>query len=236
MYKDNRILAIIPARGGSKGLPGKNIKPLLGKPLINWTIDIVHKVAYIDRVFVSTDSEEIAQIARMNSVEVPFLRNQLLAKDNSMVVDAVLEALTYFSRHGEEYDIVLLMEPTSPLRTVEMVNACIEKIIDSKASSLATYSELEVPLERVWCIEGDHAYTYVKNEVGFRPRQSLTKVYKLNGLLYAIQTKCLYAMDSPQVVTKDVIPYITPRELSTDIDDINDFKYIEYLISQRNER
>lgn len=236
MYKNKRILAIIPARGGSKGLPGKNIKELCGKPLINWTIDVLKGVSYIDCIFVSTDSEGIAQVARQDGVEVPFLRNQLLAKDNSMVIDAVLETLHYFLTQGEKFDIVLLLEPTSPLRTIEMVEECIRKIIDTQASSLATYSELEVPLERVWCIENDQAYTYVKNDMAFRSRQSLTKVYKLNGLLYAIQTEKLYTTDSPQVITKDVVPYITPREMSTDIDDIHDFEYIEFLISSKNEK
>lgn len=229
-------MAIIPARGGSKGLPGKNIRELCGKPLLNWTIDILKDVAYIDRIFVSTDSEEIARVAREDGVEVPFLRNQLLAKDDSLVIDAVFEALDYFSTKDEDYDIVLLVEPTSPLRTVEMVSECIRKMVDTAASSLATYSELEVPLERVWCIENGQAYTYVNNSQAFRPRQSLTRVYKLNGLLYAIQVEKLYAMDTPQVMTKDVIPYITPREMSTDIDDIHDFEYIEFLMSRRNEK
>lgn len=236
MYKNKRILAIIPARGGSKGLPGKNIRELCGKPLINWSIDTLKKVSYIDRIFVSTDSEEIAQVAREDGVDVPFLRNQLLAKDNSLVIDAVFEALHYFSILEEKYDIILLIEPTSPLRTIDMVEDCIRKMVSSQASSLATYSELEVPIERVWCIENDQAYTYVQNDMGFRSRQSLTKVYKLNGLLYAILTEKLFEMDVPQVITKDVVPYITPREMSTDIDDIHDFEYIEYLISSKNEK
>lgn len=236
MYKKKRILAIIPARGGSKGLPGKNIRPLFGKPLLVWTIDALKDSGIIDRIFVSTDSNEIATIARDAKIEIPFLRNQILAKDNSLVIDAVLEALHFFRNIGQVYDIVMLMEPTSPLRTPEMIVDCINKMINCDADSVATFSELEVPLERIWCVENQQASTYMKNSLAFRPRQSLTKVYKLNGLLYAIDVKTLDKMEQPQIMTKNVLPYVTPREISTDIDDINDFDYIDFILKKKYDK
>lgn len=230
MYVNNKILAIVPARGGSKGLPGKNIRKLCGKPLINWTIDVLKEINYIDRIFVSTDSEEIAGIATNNGISIPFLRNEYLAKDNSLVIDAVLEAINYFADRGEIYDIILLFEPTSPLRTTQIIKDCIELLVSSNNNSIATFSELEVPYERIWKINNGLAYTLTSDDQAFRSRQSLSKVYKLNGLLYGIKNRTLQTMEFPQIITKDVIPYITPREISTDIDDINDFEYIEYIL------
>ncbi len=233
MYNEKRILAIIPARGGSKGLPRKNIRPLLGKPLLVWTIDVLKESGIVDRIFVSTDSDDVAAVARESGVEIPFLRNQFLAKDDSLVIDAVLEAIHFFRTSGEVYDLVMLMEPTSPLRTSEMIVDCVRQMITFGVGSVATFSELEVPLERIWCVENEMASTYLKNDLAFKPRQSLTKAYKLNGLLYAIDVEVLCNMKHPQIMTQDVFPYITPREISTDIDDINDFEYIDFLIRKR---
>lgn len=230
MYNKKKILAIIPARGGSKGLPGKNIKPLNGKPLINWAIDALRDTGIVDRIFVSTDSVEIANIAKQNGTEIPFLRNKYLAKDNSLVIDAVFEAISYFEKQGEIYDIVLLIEPTSPLRTSQLIYDCVEQLINSSNGSIATFSELEVPLERVWKLEEGKISMLGECNMGFRPRQTLTKVYKLNGLLYGIKKDILLVMEYPQVITEDVISYITPRKMSTDIDDIDDFEYIQFLL------
>lgn len=235
MYNEKKILAIIPARGGSKGLPGKNIRFLSGKPLLAWAIDVLKECDIIDQIFVSTDSEDIASVAIQFGVEIPFLRNQFIAKDNSLVIDAVLETLDYFSSVGENYDIVMLIEPTSPLRTASMIIDCIKKMVEGNAQSIATFSELEVPLERIWCINENNAHTYLQNDLAFRPRQSLSNVYKLNGLLYAINVKTLVEMTIPQIMTTDVVPYITPREISIDIDDITDFEFIDYLVKKRDE-
>lgn len=229
-YKGKKILAIIPARGGSKGLPGKNIKELCGKPLINWSIDLLKEIEIIDRIFVSTDSSEIANVAKNDGVEIPFLRNQHLAKDNSLVIDAVLEAYDYFKKSGEYYDLILLVEPTSPLRTKDIVIECIQNLVNSNKNSIATFSELEVPYERIWIIKNNNASTITHDNTGFKNRQSLHSVYKLNGLLYGIKTEALLAMNKPQIITDDVIPYLTDRNISTDIDDINDFNYIEYCL------
>jgi len=230
MYQGKKILAIIPARGGSKGLPGKNIKVLCGKPLINWSIDLLKGIEIIDRIFVSTDSDEIAKVAKNDGIEVPFLRNEYIAKDNSLVIDAVLEAYDYFKKSGELYDIILLVEPTSPLRTKDIVIECIQSLVNSNNNSIATFSELEVPYERIWIIKDNTASTITHDKAAFKNRQSLQTVYKLNGLLYGIKVEKLLSMNKPQIITDDVIPYLTDRNISTDIDDINDFNYIEYCI------
>lgn len=111
-----KILALIPARGGSKGIPKKNIKPLLGKPLITWTIEQAQKSEYISRVFVSTEDKEIASLAEQSGVEIPFLRPEEFAQDKSPTSDAIIHALDMFEKMGENYDIVIILEPTSPLK------------------------------------------------------------------------------------------------------------------------
>ncbi|WP_047445993.1 cytidylyltransferase domain-containing protein [Alistipes sp. ZOR0009] len=233
MLNEKKILAIIPARGGSKGVPGKNIKNLLGKPLITWTIDVLKLSKYIDRIFVSTDSKEIRNIAVNNEIEVPFLRNELLAKDNSLVIDAVIEAIDYFSSIGEMYDIVLLFEPTSPMRNVELVDEAITILKENtEIDSIATFSEIELPLERIWLIENNSPRLMSQSNNAFKPRQQLSVAYKLNGLLYGIRVNVLKSMAKPQIITDNVFPLITKRDISTDIDDMSDFEYIEFLMSK----
>jgi CMP-N-acetylneuraminic acid synthetase len=125
----NKIIAIIPARGGSKGLPRKNIKLLLGKPLVAWTIEQAKNSKYVNKVVVSTEDKEIAEISRGYGAEVPFLRPKELARDDSPTIDAILHALNWFEESGEYFDIVVLLEPTSPLRDVEDKDKCVEILV-----------------------------------------------------------------------------------------------------------
>src|SRR4030043_1355756 len=116
MYKGKKILAIIPARGGSKGIPCKNIKPLMKKPLIAWTIEEARANKYIDRLLVSTDDERIARISKRYRAEVPFRRPKKLATDNSKAVDVILHALKWLEdKKSAVYDLIILLQPTSPL-------------------------------------------------------------------------------------------------------------------------
>ena len=127
MYKDKKILAIIPARGGSKGLPGKNVKPLLGKPLIGWTIEQALTSKYIDEIFVSTDSREIADVAETFGVQVPDLRPEELANDTASSMDFILYTLHLLEKRGKNFSYIVLLEPTSPLRDVMDIDYAIEQ-------------------------------------------------------------------------------------------------------------
>ena len=129
MIDNKRVLAIIPARGGSKGVPRKNIRNLAGKPLIAWTIKEGKKSKYIDRLILSSEDSEIIEIAKAYGCDVPFVRPEELAKDNTSGVEPVLHAVSKL----EGYDIVVLLQPTSPLRTVTDIDKCIEKCIFEKA-------------------------------------------------------------------------------------------------------
>ena len=129
MYKNKKILAIIPARGGSKGIKNKNIKPMNGKPLIVWTIEAAQQSIYLDKFLVSTDSKEIAKVAKHNGAEVPFLRLSKYAKDDSPSYEAVLHAIDQLKLKGETYDYVALLEPTSPLRGYKDIDNAIAQLI-----------------------------------------------------------------------------------------------------------
>lgn len=125
MINGKKVLAIIPARGGSKGIPKKNIKPLNGKPLIAWTIEEAKKSVYIDKLIVSTDCEEILEVAKEFGAEVPFKRPAELAQDDTPSVELILHAIDYLSG----YDYITLLQPTSPLRVVKDIDQCISKTI-----------------------------------------------------------------------------------------------------------
>ena len=127
MLNGKTILAIIPARGGSKGIPRKNIKPLAGKPLIAWTIEEAKKSKYIDRLILSSEDEEIIRIAKKWGCEVPFVRPKEFAEDETSGIEPILHAIETLS---EKYDYVCLLQPTSPLRTVNDIDGCIKKCID----------------------------------------------------------------------------------------------------------
>lgn len=116
LENEQNIIAIVPARGGSKGLLRKNIKSLLGRPLIAWTIEQARSSRYIDKIVVSTDDKEIAKISKKYGAEVPFLRPKELARDDSPTIDAIMHAINWFEERGEYFDLVVLLEPTSPLR------------------------------------------------------------------------------------------------------------------------
>jgi len=144
MYKDKKILAVIPARGGSKGLPGKNIKLLNGKPLIAWSIIEAKKSIYIDRTIVSTDSQEIADVAKEFGADVPFLRPDELARDSSSSADALLHAVNFLESQGDKFDFIVLIEPTSPLREVKDIDEPLKQLVDHEsAKAVVSICKLE---------------------------------------------------------------------------------------------
>ena len=134
MYKSKKILAIIPARGGSKGLPDKNIKLLYGKPLIGWTISQAKASKYIDEIFVTTDCLKIADVAEQFGIKVPFLRPKELATDSASSMDVVDHVLSYFKEEGKHFDYIILLEPTSPLRKKDDLDVAIKLAVDNETS------------------------------------------------------------------------------------------------------
>lgn len=234
MFKNKKIIAIIPARGGSKGLPGKNIKILLGKPLVAWTIEQAKKSRYIDRLIVSTDYKEIADIAKKYGAEVPFLRPGELARDNSPTIDVVLHAIRWFEQRGEYFDIVILLEPTSPLRKEKDIDRAIEFFFQdiNKVDSLVSVGE--VCLENPFImkkIEKGFVKPFIENNRSFSQRQQLAKTYFPYGVIYLSKLNALKKYKT--FYQERTMPYLIERWQNYEIDDIYDFLSIEKIIEYK---
>ncbi|WP_277013504.1 cytidylyltransferase domain-containing protein [Capnocytophaga granulosa] len=230
MYNNKKILAIIPARGGSKGLPGKNIKPLCGKPLIGWTIEQAQSSKYIDEIFVSTDSNEIAAVAEDFGIKVPFLRPAELATDTSPSSAFVLHTIDYYRNKGQEFDYILLLEPTSPLRDITDINIAIEQLLNhDTAKSIVGVSKVEAthPAFLVDISKEGLLKPYLKEMKTLR-RQELSDLYFFEGSLYLSDID-FYIKE--QTFYHDLtLPYVVPKYKAYEIDDIVDFYIVEKIL------
>ena len=230
MYNNKKILAIIPARGGSKGLPGKNIKPLCGKPLIGWSIEQAQASEYIDEIFVSTDSREIATVAERFGIKVPFLRPSELATDTSPSSAFVLHTIDYYSNKGQEFEYILLLEPTSPLRDVDDINIAIEQLLNhNTAKSIVGVSKVEAthPAFLVNISKEGLLKPYLE-EMKVLRRQELNDLYFFEGSLYLSETN--YYIKAESFYHNLTLPYVVPKYKSYEVDDIVDFYIIEKLL------
>lgn len=228
MIQGNRILAIIPARGGSKELPQKNILPLAGKPLIAWTIDAAYGSRYLDRTLVSSDSAEIAEIAAEYDGDVPFIRPAQLATDSSPIVDTLLHAV------GEvgPYDYLVLLQPTSPLRTSMDIDRALELTINHQVRSCVSVSEVQKsPYWMYECTESQRLKPIITSAEVRTRRQDLPKVYVLNGAVYVTRTDWLQVERG--FLNDDTLAYVMPQERSLDVDSELDLKLAELLIHNR---
>jgi CMP-N-acetylneuraminic acid synthetase len=231
MYKKKKILAIIPARGGSKGLPGKNIRKLLGKPLIAWTIEQAKASRYIDKIIVSTDDKKIAQIARKFGAEVPFLRPRHLATDSASSVDVVLHVLNFLAEEGDKYDYIALLEPTSPLRRAGDIDEGIAKLVSSPGA-LSLVSVGEVHLEHpvfVKKIREGFVIPYARLGKAFQ-RQQTDAAFFPYGVLYLSRVDSLFLHRT--FYTHQTLPLLIQRWQNYEIDDGLDFMVIERLMKQ----
>ncbi len=227
-----KILYIIPARGGSKGILQKNIKTLNGKPLIQYSIEAALNSAYKGRVIVSTDDIQIAKIATTLDVEVPFVRPEELATDNAKSIDVVLHTLSYFQSKNELFDITILLQPTSPLRTAIDINKAIEKLLsDNNLDSVVSVCEAEHhPLWTNILPRDLNMGNFLRPDVMAKNRQELPPYYRLNGAIYACKTTFL--IENKTFIGRNSCAYIMPQERSIDIDSIVDFKLAEILLKE----
>ena len=223
-------LAVITARSGSKGLPDKNIKFMNGKPLLSYTIDAAIKSGMFDEVFVSTDSEKYADIARKYGASVPFLRSQENAGDTSSSWDAVMEALEKYKTLDKEFETVALLQPTSPLRRAEDIINGYKLMEQKNAGSIVAVCETEhSPL---WCntlSENLSMKEFIPKGIVNRPRQEIPVYYRINGALYIVKTGFL--TDDFDIYDADCYAYIMDKKYSIDIDDELDFKLAEIVLN-----
>jgi len=226
------MLAIIPARGGSKGLPGKNVRPLMGKPLIAYSIEAALEASSVTRVIVTTDSEEIASVARHYDAEVPFMRPSHLAQDDSMAMDTyffVIEELA--SREAKSYDEFIALLPIAPLRSSEDIDNAVSIFRGAKADSVISVTEAPVPPQWFLRIKADGTLTGYFDEMdGVANRQVHDLAYVPNGAIYVFRYQLL--KKSRQYYHPRTFPYVMPPERSVDIDTLLDFEWAEFLLSR----
>ncbi|KAB2946572.1 MAG: acylneuraminate cytidylyltransferase [Candidatus Methanoperedens nitroreducens] len=236
MINNKKIIAIIPARGGSKGLPGKNIRSLAGKPLIAWTIDKAKKSKYIDKVIVSTEDNEIAEISRKYGAEVPVLRPEELAKDDSPTIDAIMHIINWFESKEEYFDIIILLEPTSPLRKENDIDNAVELFIENidHAGSLVSVGEVHMENPHITKkIENGYVKPLIEIGKNLYQRQQLPKVYFPYGVIYLALTIAL--KKNKTFYLERTIPYFIERWQNYEIDDIYDFICIEAILKYKPE-
>lgn len=230
MINNKKILALVPARGGSKGLPGKNIRSFCGKPLIAWPIEMALASQYVDKIMVSTDCPKIASVAKKSGAEVCIRPNQL-ASDTAIVADVIRDLL---ARLDERFDYVFLLEATSPMRTVMMLDRCVEKIERLGADSIATFSEADPPPTRLWNIDDDFASPLFPNADPFLPRQQQQQAFHLNGLIYGFSTEAFLVGNSNSLFVGRGVAVVTDG-ICIDIDTLDDFELAELMVKRKNE-
>ncbi|MDE2027158.1 MAG: acylneuraminate cytidylyltransferase family protein [Candidatus Omnitrophica bacterium] len=234
MYKKRKVLALIPARGGSKGLPGKNIKKLLGKPLVAWSIEQALGSKYVDRVVVSTDCGEVAAVARRYGADVPFMRPKALATDTASSMDVVEHALDFLRKQGHVFDYLLLIEPTSPLRRKNDFDEGIKRLIDQEGRVDSLVSLGEIHMEHpayVKKITGGLLMPYVPGLKKVSRRQDLDKAYFPYGVIYLSKVPAL--LKARTFYQQRTIPYLIERWQNFEIDDIVDFFCIEAVMGKK---
>lgn len=221
------MLALIPARGGSKGLPGKNIRLLNGKPLIAYTIEAALASSFVKRVIVSTDDISIAQIAVQHGAEVPFLRPANLATDETLSIDVYCDIISRLEKQTqEEINEFIVLQPTSPLRNSHHIDEAISLFRDKNANSVISYCEEHHPI--VWHkrITEDGRFQDIFPH-SIKNRQDEQKSYFPNGAIYILDKSVLL---SRNYYTDSSYAYIMDRKYSIDIDKLEDFEYCEFLL------
>lgn len=229
MINKNTVLAIIPARGGSKGILSKNIRQIAGKPLIAWTIGEAKKSRYIDRTILSSDDDEIMDVARQWNCEVPFIRPAELAQDHVTGIEPVLHALTAV---GEKYDYFVLLQPTSPLRIVKDIDECIEKCVAQNAPVCVSVTEPDKSPFWMYSLDKEgRLRPVIKQKNMGMLRQQLKRIYALNGAVYVAKTE--WFVKHKSFISEETIAYLMPKTRSADIDTEWDLKMCDMYMSNR---
>ncbi len=232
MLAGKRVIAVIPARGGSKTVPGKNIRPLAGRPLIAWSIAVARDVAEIDRVIVSTDDAQIAAVGRQNGAEV-YMRPAHLATDEALVIDALKDLVRTLHAEQEAADWLVLLEPTCPLRAAGDVRDCLQLAGRGSLDSVATFTEAELHPHRAWSIVDGVPQVFVPGAVPWMPRQKLPRAYQLNGAVYAVRTDLLFG-EAKSLLLGRSGAVVMPRTRSIDINDEIDLLVAEQVMRRAN--
>lgn len=231
MYQNRTFLAIVPARGGSKGLPGKNIRELCGKPLIAWSIGAGLNSSSVDEVVISTDSGEIAEISKQYGGSVPFLRPAELASDTATTFDAIKHTIDYYKNNlHQTYDYIVLLEPTSPLREKNDLDEMIQKIValEDDFDAIVSLGEVHEHPSIMKQVEGKMIQSYCAELAMASRRQDNQPAYFPYGVAYIVKTKTL--LEEKTFYPKRTTHHIIKRYQCYEIDDIYDFLAIENIM------
>ncbi|MEO6410737.1 MAG: acylneuraminate cytidylyltransferase family protein [Burkholderiaceae bacterium] len=225
-----KTFALIPARGGSKGISRKNVKTIAGKPLIVWTIEAALRSTGLDAVVVSTDDAEIADVACRAGAQVPFMRPAALAQDDTPGLAPVLHALDELS----QFDAVLLLQPTSPLRDTTDIEACLRLARERDSPSVVSVSEPDAHPSWIYRLTEHGTLEALVPALAVSRRQDLAPVFALNGAIYFAQKHWLRS--TRKLVTEQTLAYVMDRERAIDVDTPLDWKLAELLLNERTTR
>ena len=222
---------MVKARSGSKGLPGKNIKLICGKPLIAWAVEVAIKSPSVDYVFVTTDSIEIANIAKEYGAKVPFIRPSEFAGDKTHDGEVLLNAVETLEKDKNlKFDVILTLHPTSPLRIVEDIEKCIELITSNSCGSAMSVSKVSKTPYWMYYLQGNRLIKFVDDDKDYHnmERQQLPKVYGNNGIVYATRVSAI--KDQKVMITQDVMGFEVDSNRAVSIDYMTDFMLAEFLL------
>ncbi len=228
-----KILVIIPARGGSKGIPHKNIKPLNGKPLIHYTIDEAREIVGDEDICVSTDDSEIIKCVEGYGLKVPFVRPEELATDTAGTYEVLLHALSFYEKQGRHYDAVLLLQNTSPFRKAEQIKEALERYNDTVDMVV---SVKECAANPYYCVfeENEEGYLHVcKGDGNIFRRQDAPKVYEYNGAIYIMNAEKLKTTHMHKMQKR--VKYVMDDLSSFDLDTMWDWEMAERIAAQNKE-
>ena len=223
------ILAIIPARAGSKGIKDKNIIDLNGKPLIAHSIEVGLKSKYINKVVVSTDGEEIAKVAKEYGAQVPFLRPKYLASDTAKTIDSVIHCIEMLKRQGEEYDYMVLLQPTQPLRQAWHIDEAIELILEKDEEALVSVSKVKDHPILMRTIDSNGYAINLLEGSSTKRRQEFPDFYKVNGAIYI--NKINENLNNDTSLNDNKLVYVRDEKYDVDIDEMLDLQIAEIMMS-----
>lgn len=228
------LLAVIPARGGSKRVPQKNIKLLGNKPLVAWTIDAAKNTSSIDEILVSTDSQEILEICKLHGYSNNYIRPENLATDTTNQFLVIKHAIEYFFNHGIEFTNVVLLQPTSPFRTGQLIDQAYQEFKKKKYDALISVSLSDTPKQWTNFLPADNSLSnFIEEDYVGMQSQELGKTYKFDGALYFYNVKRL--LEEKKLIFKNNIhAYILDGHESLDIDNQIDLDFANFLIKSKN--
>ena len=230
--KSTDTLYIIPARGGSKGIPGKNIKPLAGKPLLLYSIDVARELAPDSHIILSTDSQEIADTARSYGLPVDYMRPPELASDTSGSREVVIDAMDYADAHGIKYNNVCLLQPTSPLRTADDVRTALTLYRNDVHMVVSVCEVVANPYYNCFETDSESGFLHIsKGDGNLTRRQDAPPAWEFNGAVYIINPEAIRSLTFAEMDRR--LPMVMPRERSVDIDSMLDWTIAETILSNK---